>query len=184
MLVLTMEDESRFRVESPDEEEKEKTGLLKPLPRTRESSPAQAIRAEPIVKLLGISMTEKRRDRVLIVLIPMLVGLIDAALFSQIIVVRLESTVLNTFVFPLIFAIPIGLVIGRTNQSILAALMVTVFFMVFFMLFLISPALLWPALDIGLFLLNGVVVATVYMLLVVFGTLFGALIGTIIREFF
>ncbi|MFW9804335.1 MAG: hypothetical protein ACFFFC_16885 [Candidatus Thorarchaeota archaeon] len=178
-----MEDESRFRVESPDEEEKEKTGLLKPLPESVEPSAAQIEKAEPIVKLLGISMTEKRRDRFLFVLVPMLAGLIDAAMFSQIIVARLESTVLVTFVFPLVVAIPIGLVVGRTNQTIFAALLATVFFVLFFMLFLISPALLWPALDIGLFLLNGVVVAVVYMLLVVFGSLFGALIGILVREF-
>jgi hypothetical protein len=180
---IEMEDESKFRVESPDQEEKEKTGLLKPLPETTEPLPSPARKAEPIVKFLGISMSERHRDRLLMILIPMLAGLIDAAIFSQIVVVRLESSVLYTFVLPLVVAIPIGLVIGRTNQTIFAALLATVFFVVFFMLFLVSPALIWPALDIGLFLLNGVVVAVVYMLLVVFGSLFGALIGTLLREF-
>jgi hypothetical protein len=178
-----MEDESKFRVESPDQEEKEKTGLLKPLPENIEPLPSPTRKAEPIVKLLGISMTERHRDRFLMFVIPMVAGLIDAAIFSQIIVMRLESTVLHTFVFPLVVAIPIGLVIGRTNQSIIAALLATVFFVVFFMLFLVSPALIWPALDIGLFLLNGAIVAAVYTLLVVFGTLFGVLIGTMLREF-
>ena len=182
--VQNMEDESKFRVESPDQEEKEKTGLLKPLPETTEPLASPARKAEPIVKLLGISMSERRRDRLLMVVIPMLAGLIDAAIFSQIIVLRLESTALYTFVFPLVVTIPVGLVIGRANQSVIAALLTTAFFVLFFVLFLASPALIWPSLDIGLFFLNGLVVASVYMLLVVFGTLFGVLIGTLLREFF
>ncbi len=178
-----MEDESKFRVEAPEQEEEEKTGLLRPLPETAKPTISREGKVEPIVKLLGIGMTERRRDRLVMILMPLFVGLIDAYLYSEIMILRIEATGLSTFVIPMIVAIPVGLVIERTNQSLFAALMVTFFFVLFFMLYLVSPALIWPAFDIGQFVVNGLVVAGVYLLLVVLASLLGTLIGTLIREF-
>ncbi len=180
-----MEDESKFRVEAPEEEEKEKKGLFRPLPETA-PSPTVTIKGkvEPIVKLLGISMTEKRRDLIVMILMPLLVGLIDAAMYSEIMVLRIEAAAFYTFVIPMIAAIPVGLVVGRTSQSLIAALLTTLFFMAFLVLFLVSPALVWPAFDVGQFFLSGMVIAAVYVLLVVLASLMGALIGAVIREFF
>jgi len=179
-----MEDESKFRVETPDEEKDETTGLLRPLPEDSTPKTTQKGKVEPIVKLLGISMTERHGDLVVLVLIPLLIGLIDASLFSQIMVFRLEANAFNTFVIPMLAAIPVGLVIGKTNQTLIAALLTTLFFTLFFVLFLISPAFAWPALDIGQFFISGMIIAAVYVLLVVFASLLGALIGAVIREFF
>jgi hypothetical protein len=179
-----MEEESKFRVEEPEQEEKEKTGLFRPLPETTRPTTTRKGKVEPIVKLLGISMTEGRRDRLVLILMPLLAGLIDAYIFSEIIVLRLEANGLFTFVIPMIATIPVGLVVERTSQSLIAALLATVFFVVFFMLFLISPALVWPAFDLGQFFLSGFVVAAVYLLLVMLASLMGALIGAVIREFF
>ncbi|MHA2021830.1 MAG: hypothetical protein ACW98J_06260 [Candidatus Thorarchaeota archaeon] len=179
-----MEDESKFRVETPEQEEKEKTGLLRPLPETTKPTKSREGKVDPIVKLLGISMTERRRDRLVMILMPLLAGLIDAYVYSEIMILRVEASGLSTFVIPMIVAIPVGLVIERTNQSLIAALLVTVFFVSFFMLYLVSPALIWPAFDLSQFVLNGLVVAGVYLLLVVLASLMGTLIGALIREFF
>jgi hypothetical protein len=179
-----MEEESKFRVEAPEQEEKEKTGLLRPLPETTKATTTRKGKVEPIVKLLGISMTERRRDSLVMILMPLLAGLIDAYFYSEIMVMRIEDAGLYIFVIPMIVAIPVGLVVERASQSLIAALLATVFFVVFFMLFLVSPALIWPAFDLGQFFLSGLVVAAVYLLLVILASIMGALIGTVIREFF
>ena len=178
-----MEEESKFRVEAPEEEEKEKTGLFRPLPEIEQPTTSKKGKVEPIVKLLGVSMTEKRRDRIVMILMPLLVGIIDAYVYSEIVVLRFDSTGFSTFVIPLLLAIPVGLVIERTSQSLIAALLITVFFLVFFMLFLVSPALLWQGFDFGQWFLSGLVVAAVYVLLVILASLLGALIGALMREF-
>jgi hypothetical protein len=184
MSVHAMEDESKFRVEAPEKEEKEKTGFFRPLPETTQPTTIRKGKVEPIVKLLGIRMTEGRRDLLVMILMPLLAGLIDASIYSNIMVLRVEPTGLYTFVLPMIAAIPVGLVVGRTSQSLIAALLTTVFFMAFLVLFLVSPALVWPAFDLGQFFLSGMVIAAVYLLLVVLASLMGALIGAVIREFF
>ena len=115
---------------------------------------------------------------------PLLVGLIDASVYSEIMVLHIEPLIVYTFVIPLISAIPVGLVVGRTSQSLIAALLTAVFFVVFLVLFLVTPALIWPAFDVGQFFLSGLVIASVYFLLVVLASLMGALIGAVLREFF
>jgi hypothetical protein len=179
-----MEDESKFRVEAPEEQEKEKTGFFRPLPESTKPTTSRKGKVEPIVKLLGISMTEGRRDLIVMLLMPLLAGLIDASVYSEIMVLRVEPTGLYTFVIPLLAAIPVGLVVGKTSQSLIAALLTTIFFMAFLVLFLVSPALVWPAFDLGQFFISGMVIAAVYLLLVVLASLMGALIGAVIREFF
>ncbi|MHA1926148.1 MAG: hypothetical protein ACW974_09560, partial [Candidatus Thorarchaeota archaeon] len=166
-----MEEESKFRVEAPEQDEKERTGLFKPLPDTTKPTTSRKGKVEPIVKLLGVSMTERRRDRLVMILMPILAGLIDAYVYSEIVVFRVDSTAFTTLVIPFLVAIPVGLVVERTSQSLIAALLATFFFLVFFMFFLVSPALVWPGFDLGEWFLNGLVVSGVYFLLVVLATL-------------
>ena len=70
-----MANEEKYRVETPeeDEEPEEKKGFLRPLP-TREEPRyiKKEGRPEPIIKLLGVSMREKRKDLLLLFLIPAL----------------------------------------------------------------------------------------------------------------
>ncbi|MFX0107414.1 MAG: hypothetical protein ACFE7R_03955 [Candidatus Hodarchaeota archaeon] len=178
-----MEDESKYRVEAPDEKE-EKTGLLAPLPPAEKEIIVRDGKREPIVKLLGFSMTEKFRDRLVMFLIPALVAVVDAAIFSNIIVGQLPATGIYTFLIPMLAAIPIGLIVSKTSQSLIAAFIASAFYVLFFILFLISPAILWPAFEIGEFLVTGLVVASVYFFMVVLATLMGTLIGAVAREFF
>ncbi|MHA2040968.1 MAG: hypothetical protein ACW975_03815 [Candidatus Thorarchaeota archaeon] len=183
MIVQVMEEESKFRVEAPEQEEKEKTGLLRPLPESTRETTTREGKVEPIVKVIGISMTERRSDLLLIILMPLLAGLIDAYFYSEITVLRIDVTGLGIFVIPMIAAIPIGLVVESTSRSLVAALLAPFFFVVFFLLFLVSPALIWPAFELGQFFVNGLVVAGVYFLLVVLASLLGVLIGALVREF-
>ncbi len=180
-----MEDESKYRVEEAEEEEKEKKGLFRPLPKVEEETViGKSGRPEPIVKFFGLKMTERRRDLLLILLMPAMAGLVDAAVYSFIIIGTVDSVGLYTFVIPMLAAIPVGLVVSRASHALLSALLATLFYVLFFLLFLASPAIQWPAFDLGQFLVSGFVIAAVYLLLVILASLLGALIGAIIREFF
>ncbi|MBD3404518.1 MAG: hypothetical protein GF411_00105 [Candidatus Lokiarchaeota archaeon] len=177
-----MSDESKYRVEAEDDEVEEKKGFFRPLPEDR---PVQSgDKKQPIVKLLGISMYEKTRDRIIILLVPFLVALINANVFSLVIIQALPESSLFLFVIPMLSAIPIGLTVHHTKNALLASLIASAFFVMLFVLFLISPALMSPRLNVGEFFVSGMIISAIYDLFVIFANLLGSLIGAILREFF
>ena len=185
--VVFMADEEKVRVETPEEEEKpvERKGLLKPLP-TREQPKYtdSAGRPQPIVKLLGISMAEKRRDSVILILIPALVGIIDTTIFSYIFTHSLPFNATWVLFIPIIIAIPIGLTASGAGSALVGAFLGALFFFIFHIVFLSSPALIIPDLGLGPFVFNAIALSIVNFILVALSTLIGAAIGIILREFF
>jgi hypothetical protein len=184
--VAKMADEDKYRVEAPEEEEKkEKKGFFRPLPQVeKEYRAAPGKRPQPIVKLLGISMYERNRDLVLIVLMPLLTAIIDTAIYSFVTMSVWESTAIYLFFVPALAAIPIGLVVSKTGHALIGSFLSAIFFMIIFVLFLTAPALMLPQLGLSNFLINGIALTVGYFVLVVVASLMGAVIGTVLREFF
>ena len=184
--VVLMANEEKYRIETPEEEEEseQKKGLLRPLP-TREKP--QYVdkdgRPQPIVKLLGVPMREKRKDLLIMVLIPALVGLIDTMIYSFIITVRIESSATTLFFIPIFVAIPIGLTASEAGSALVGGVLSAVFFLIFLITFLVSPGLL-PEFNIGDFFPSAISLSIVYFILMTTATLLGTIIGTIMREFF
>ncbi len=177
-----MAEEDRYRVEAPDDEqEKEKKGLFRPLPTTETKVPGKGV---PMVRFLGIEMQERHRDILLVIMMPILVGIIDAAVYAQVVIDVFPDDALFVFVIPMLAAVPVGLTIPQAGRALLSAFVSAVAFVCFFLLFLITPGLLVPEVGIGEFLVSGGVVSAIYFLFVVMASLLGTLIGIIAREFF
>ncbi|TFF95206.1 hypothetical protein EU546_03715 [Candidatus Thorarchaeota archaeon] len=177
-----MPEEDRYRVEEPDEEEKrEKRGLLRPLPEVQRRTSRTGV---PMVRFLGIEMQEDHRDILVALLMPVLVGLIDASIYAQIIIDVFTDEALFVFFLPMLAAIPIGLTIPQAGRALLSAFLTAIAFVVFFLLFLITPGLLVPEVGIGEFLVSGGVVSAIYFLFVVLASMLGSVIGIVMREFF
>lgn len=182
-----MADEEKYRVEAPEEEEEpeEKKGLFRPLPTREEPKYLDKDgRPQPIVKVLGVSMREKRKDLLMLFLIPALVGLIDTTLYSYVITATIGDSAIFLFFIPVVIAIPIGLTSSEAGNSLIGAFLGAVFFLIFIITFLASPALLVPELGIGNFIVSGFAISIAYFMLMTLATLLGSVIGTIIREFF
>lgn len=181
-----MANEEKYRVEAPeeDQEPEEKKGLLRPLPMREEKVRLDKDgRPQPVVKLLGVSMFEKRKDQLIMILIPALVGLIDTSLFSFIFTAQIETTALTLFLIPMIIAIPIGLTASEAGTALVSGFFGGLFFILFHIIFLISPGLSLPELGIGNFLISAFGITTAYSILVIVATILGSIIGVILREF-
>lgn len=184
--VADMADEEKYRVEIPEEEEQvEKKGLFRPLPKPEQKYKiVEGMRPQPIVKLLGISMYEKNRDIVLLLLMPLLTALVDTAIYSFVSVSIWENTATYLFFIPALAAIPIGLVLSETGPALIGGFLTAIFFMIFFVMFLTTPALMVPDLGFSNFLISGIALTVGYFMFVVVASLLGVVIGTILREFF
>jgi hypothetical protein len=178
-----MEDETKYRVEAPDEQE-EKKGFLRPLPEPDQLPRTYNRKKGAITKLLGITMYERTRDIIVLFLIPCLVAIIDTNIYALVIIDQLPNSVLYLFAVPAIAAVPIGLTAGKTSFALFGGIVVAFFFAVFLTVFFASPVFFVPDLPLGDFVVPGLVLAAVYSLLVVFGSLLGSLAGALIREFF
>lgn len=180
-----MTDEEKYRIETPEEEEpEEKKGFFRPLPEKEKPMYTEKDgRPQPIVQLLGISMREKTRDNVIIVLIPLLVAIINTTVYSLVITNVLDNTATFLFFLPIIIAIPIGLTAAEAGQALIGGFLGSMFFLLFFVLFLSSPGIVVPALGIEQFIFNAITISIVYFILMMVGTLLGAVIGTVLREF-
>ncbi|MFW9959858.1 MAG: hypothetical protein ACFFDV_02510 [Candidatus Thorarchaeota archaeon] len=179
-----MADEEKYRVESPEEEETEKKGFFRPLPEKEQQFKIVAgERPQPIVKLIGISMREKKRDLLLLLLMPFLTALIDVAIFSFVSVNIWEGSATYLFYIPTLAAIPIGLVVSETGPALVGGFLSAAFFMVIFVIFLMSPVIMVPTLGAGEFFISGIALAIGYIIFVVVASLLGSIIGTIMREF-
>ena len=180
-----MADEEKYRVEPQDtEEQEEKKGLFRPLPQTeREYRSSVGKRPQPVVRLLGIPMYEKHRDVLVMLLMPILTGLIDTAIYSFVTISAVETSATYMFFLPALAAIPIGLVVSETGPALISGFLSAVFFMVFFAVFLASPGIMVPDLGIAGFILGGIALTVGSFIFLVVAGILGAVIGIIIREF-
>lgn len=181
-----MAEEEKFRLEEPEEKDpaQEKKGLYRPLPEVEKKTRRKDGKAQPIVKFLGISMYEKNRDILVLILMPMLSALINTSIYSFVILNLWENSSTYLFFIPVIVAIPIGLAIADTGHALIGGFLSAVFFFVFFIIFLVSPIFIVPELGIGNFLISGIALSVGYFILIIVAGLLGSVIGTIIREFF
>ncbi len=185
--VALMANEEKYRIETPDEEEEpeEKKGFFRPLPTKEEPRYIDKNgRPQPIVKLLGVSMTEKRKDLLMLLLIPALVAIIDTSFYSFILISVVESSTTTLFVIPAIVAIPIGLTSPDAGKALVSGFIGAIFFLIFFIAFLASPGLVLPELGIDSLIFSAVAVAIVYFILMTTATILGSVIGALLREFF
>jgi uncharacterized membrane protein YozB (DUF420 family) len=184
-----MADQEKIRVETPEEEEEEeedqKTGLFRPLP-TRDERKYVRIgnRPQPIVKLLGISMPEKRKDLLILILIPALVALIDTTIFSFVVTGQVQNSVAFLFLLPTVAAIPIGLTSSEASNSLGGAFIADLFFLLFLVAFLSYPSFIVPTLGIGSTIVVSIGISIGYFILMILATFLGAIIGIIAHEFF
>lgn len=181
-----MTNEEKYRLEDPDKEEDklvEKKGLFRPLPQSVQNVRAKNGKAQPIVKFLGISMHEKNRDIIVLILMPMLTAIINVSILSFVTLSLVERTAVFLFLLPTIAAIPIGLVIAETGPALIGGFLSSIFFLIFFVFFLTSPVFYVPDLGLANFIISGIALSVAYFLLIVVAGLLGSVIGTIIREF-
>ena len=181
-----MADEEKYRLEEPDEikPEEEKKGLFRPLPTAVEKkTKMKGGKPQPVVKFLGISMYEDKRELLVLLLIPFLVALTDVAIYSFVTVNIWESSATFLFFLPALAAIPIGLILSDTGRALIGAFVCSAFFLVMFIIFLTTPALLAPDLGIGNFIASGITISFGYFVMIVVASLLGSVVGTIAREF-
>jgi len=178
-----MNEETKYRVEDPDQVEDELPGIMKPLPPTPEARRGRRKRPVPIVKFLGVTMKETSRDNLLFIMVPLLVGLMDANVYSWIIVMVLEESSIYMFLIPLFAAIPVGLLMPNTGKAIGGALLACIFFAIFTVAFLVAPGFYSPSGDIFYYFMSAIVVTTVYGFFVLLASLLGSIIGMLLREF-
>lgn len=182
-----MADEEKIRTETPEEEEEgedQRKGLFRPLP-TREEPKYVKVgnRPEPIVRVLGVSMREKRKELLMLILIPALVALIDTTIYSFVITVQVQNSPTFLFLLPVIAAIPIGLTSPEASNSLLGAFITDVFFLLFLVTFLSYPGLFIPTIGIGGIIVSSIAISIGYFILVILATFLGSIIGIIMHEF-
>ncbi len=178
-------DEEQYRVEDKEEEDTDSV-FLRPLPTAEAHQEVAIVKGKkvPIVNFLGMRVREDRRDLIVVLLMPMLVGIVDATIFSAIAIMQLPDSATYMFFIPALIAIPIGLTVPHAGRALIGAILATAFFALFFNLFLISPAFISSSFDIGSFIFSGLVITSVYILFVSLASLLGTLGGLAIREFF
>ena len=185
--VVLLANEEKYRIETPEEEEEveEKTGLFRPLPVTKQPVYRDKDgRPQPIVRVFGLRMRERRKDLLMLLLIPALVGLIDTMIYSFVVTVTIEKSATYLFMIPVIVAIPIGLTSSEAGHALIGGFLGAVFFLIFFVTFLAMPGIIVPALGLSSFLISGIALAIVYFVMMTMATLVGSVIGLLLREFF
>ena len=177
-----MDEETKYRVEPADkDEETEKKGLFRPLPKYE--SPVST-RGTPLVRFMGRTMREETRDRLLLLLIPLCTAIIDATIYTLILIKTFTTTGLYMYGLPVLAAVPIGLVSPDLKNGLLGAIVASVFFVIIYMGVLITPLIIAPTLDLGGIFMVGLAVTLAYFLIVVLMSFLGALVGGVLREFF
>lgn len=181
-----MADEEKFRLEDPEKEGErpvEKKGLFRPLPQSVQRTRVKDGKVQPIVKFLGISMYEKNRDLLVVILMPILTAIINVSIFSSVTLSLVERTATFLFFLPVVAAIPIGLVVAETGPALVGGFLSSIFFLIFFVAFLTTPAFFAPGLNFADLLISGIALSVAYYLFIVVAGLLGSVIGTILREF-
>lgn len=179
-----MADEEKFRLEEPEDDISEKKkGFFRPLPESKQKTKIKDGKPQPVVKFLGISMYEKNRERLVIVLMPMLTAIINVTIYSYVTLSLWENNATFLFFLPVLAAIPIGLVVTETGPALIGGFLSSIFFFIFFIIFLTLPALMTPELGFTNFLISGIALSIAYFIMIIVAGLLGSVIGTIIREF-
>ncbi len=180
-----MTEEEKFRIEEPEEKDptEEKKGLYRPLPKVEKRVRIKDGKAQPVVKFLGISMYEKNRDLLVLILMPMLSAIINTSVYSFVTLSLWENSSTYLFLVPVVVAIPIGLVIAETGKALVGGFLSSIFFFVFFIIFLTSPVFMTPELGFTNFLISGIALSVGYFIFIIVAGLLGSVIGTIMREF-
>ena len=166
--VVLMANEEKYRTETPEEEEApaEKKGLLRPLPSEEVKEEPKYFdkhgRPQPTVRLLGVSMPEKRK----------------------VVTTNWPNSATFLFFIPIIVSIPIGLTSSDVGSALIGGFLGTIFFVIIFISFLATPAIIAPELGISTFIISGIMLSIGYFILMTMATLLGAIIGALIREFF
>ncbi len=184
MRVKKMDEETKYRVEDPDQVEDEQPGIMKPLPPAPEARRGKGKRSVPMVKFLRVTMKETSRDNLLFIMVPLLVGLMDANIYSWIVISVLKESSTYMFILPLFAAIPVGLLMPTAGRAIGGAILAAIFFAIFIMVFLVAPGFFIQSVDIGDFFISAGVLTSIYILFVTFSSLLGSIIGMLLREFF
>jgi hypothetical protein len=179
-----MEDEEKYRVESIEEETEERTGFFKPLP-SPPSVYTKTGKDGPVVKFLGISMTESRKDTLLVLIIPLLAGIIDTNIMAYIVTNILEIPTMSFFVLSIIIAIPVGLTQTSAGRAVIGGLLNSLFFFLLFVAFLSSPSFFAPIeAPLGEFLIPSIITTIGYFILNLPAAILGSFFGQILRELF
>jgi hypothetical protein len=179
-----MADEDKVRTGAPEEDSEEKKGFFRPLPEKEEKKRiGKDGRPQPVVKLLGVSMTERTRDRLMLILIPALVAIMNTAIYSMIITNQIISDATYLFFVPIVVAIPIGLTAADAGRALMGGFFASIFFLFFFIFFLLSPGLFIPELGVEQFMFSALMITVGYFILIVVANLIGAVIGILLREF-
>ncbi len=178
-----MDEETKYRVEDPGQVDDEQPSIMKPLPPAPKAHRERRKRPVPIIKFLGVTMKETSRDNLLFIMVPLLVGLMDANIYSWIIVGILEESSIYMFVLPLFAAIPVGLLMPNIGRAIGGAILASIFFATFVVAFFIAPGFYSQSGNIGDFLMSAAVVTMVYVVFVSLASLLGSIVGMLLREF-
>ncbi|MCK4740246.1 MAG: hypothetical protein KAT22_01775 [Candidatus Thorarchaeota archaeon] len=184
MRVKKMDEDTKYRVEDPDQDEDAQPGIMKPLPPAPEARRRGKKRPVPMVQFLGKTMKETSRDNLLFIVVPLLVGLMDANIYSWIVISVLEQSSIYLIVLPVLAAIPIGLLMPSAGRAIGGSLLTVIFFAIFIMAFLVAPGFYTQSGDISEFLMSAALLTTVYIFMVAFASLLGSIVGMLLREFF
>ncbi|MHA1771030.1 MAG: hypothetical protein ACTSYL_05545 [Candidatus Thorarchaeota archaeon] len=177
-----MSDESRYRTESPleDEDEERAKAFTRPLPREEKVIRRQGV---PMVRFLIWTMPEDRRDRIIMLLMPLLTAVTDTAIFAAIVIDALPDTAVYMFYIPIVLAIPIGMTVPQLKHTLISSILASIFFIILLILFLAVPGMLVPEVGIGEFVVTGAFVAAVYFFFVLFASMLGSFVGILLREF-
>jgi len=181
-----MDEEKKYRVEETGESDRDESikGFLAPLPESKTTRRDRGKRTVPMTKLFGVEMKETTRDWIILVLMPMIAGLIDASIYSLVVVDALLDDTLYLFIIPMIAAIPIGLTIAYASRALLGGILTVLFFAIFMLIFLASPGFFAADLSPFDYMFASGVFLAIYSLFIIFASLLGTLVGIIIREFF
>ncbi len=176
--------EDQYRVEEKKKEEKDSV-FLEPLPSAERPEKSVEIDGKrvPVVRFLLWDINEYHRDLIVLLLMPILVGLIDANIYTFVLMKQLPASSIYMFLLPAIAAIPIGLVVPNAGKALIGGFLVVVFYELFFLLFLASPIFVSAGADIGSIFFMGAMITLIYILFVSLASILGAIAGIIIREF-
>lgn len=136
-----------------------------------------------MVRFLFWTMPEDRRDLIVMLLMPLLIAVIDTAIFAAIVIDALPDTAVFMFYLPIALAIPIGMTVPQLKHTLISSILASIFFVILLILFLAVPGMLVPEIGIGEFIITGAFVAAVYFFFVLFASMLGSFIGIIFREF-
>ncbi len=177
-----MTEEHKYRTVNEEEEnDTEKKGLFRPLPSVDTSVRHKGV---PMTQLFGHTISERRRDILVALLMAICAATMNAAVYVLVIMDILSSDVLYLMGIPLLSALLIGMTSSQTSFGIMSALLSTVLSVAMIVLFMVSPAIFLPSVGFTDMFLLSMSSSMTYFLLIFLGSFIGVFIGLLLREFF